>query len=660
MKPRPFHALLLFLLFAVAQPAFAQTPLEGAPKLIDYQGLALDANGAVLAPTTPTNFTMKFRLYSTQSGGSPIWSESQTVTVDKGQFSVRLGQGIIISGEPRPSLETVYTGKDRYLGLTIVIPPQAEAEITPRLAFLSTPFAFVAERAKTADSVMQSAGTSTLGTTNITNLIVAGPGRINGANAMEFGGGLTKQADAGKIGYGTFTAGTLDIVGAGSAANGLDRKVKIFSEGGMTIQGPLSVSGDQSILAPSSLSFGSATRQMVNLWSTSFGLGVQNGTFYSRAGSSFAWFAGGVHNDNQFNPGAGGTLLATLSSNGLNITSGTLNVNTATNIASSQNSSSNIGTWSVLGNGSTGGRYWQTISSGSGNGEGAGKLLIGSGDSAGSTGVVMTMVKEGRVGINNSSPVAPLHVSGGVLNFFNLQGVLDGNGARDANENRNDLSHSIISDNRVQALAFDAVSDARIKTVLHPSDAVGDLSTLLGIQITDYVYKDTIGRGSVPQKKVIAQQVESIYPQAITKSVGVVPDIYQRAATADGWVMLATDLKVGDRVRLIADKGEGVHEVLEVKKDRFRTAFQPADSEVFVFGREVKDFRSVDYEAISMLNVSATQELHRKLSAAEHRVAELEANEKVRDARLTAIEKRLAPANPTIHKVAQTNEPKRK
>ena len=35
--------------------------------------------------------------------------------------------------------------------------------------------------------------------------------------------------------------------------------------------------------------------------------------------------------------------------------------------------------------------------------------------------------------------------------------------------------------------------------------------------------------------------------------------------------------------------------------------------EVFVYGREVDDFRTVDYEAISMLNVSATQELFKMI-----------------------------------------------
>ena len=46
---------------------------------------------------------------------------------------------------------------------------------------------------------------------------------------------------------------------------------------------------------------------------------------------------------------------------------------------------------------------------------------------------------------------------------------------------------------------------------------------------------------------------------------------------------------------------------------RFRTGFAADGEEVFVFGREVKDFRNVDYDAIAMLNVSATQELNRRL-----------------------------------------------
>lgn len=57
------------------------------------------------------------------------------------------------------------------------------------------------------------------------------------------------------------------------------------------------------------LSFGSVTRQMINLWSTQYGIGVQGGTHYQRSGDNFAWYRGGTHNDATLNPGGGSTLM---------------------------------------------------------------------------------------------------------------------------------------------------------------------------------------------------------------------------------------------------------------------------------------------------------------------------------------------------------------
>ena len=54
--------------------------------------------------------------------------------------------------------------------------------------------------------------------------------------------------------------------------------------------------------------------------------------------------------------------------------------------------------------------------------------------------------------------------------------------------------------------------------------------------------------------------------------------------------------------------------MLEVAKGKFRTSFKSDGEKVIVFGRAVKDFRALDYNAISVLNVSATQELARDLA----------------------------------------------
>jgi hypothetical protein len=176
----------------------------------------------------------------------------------------------------------------------------------------------------------------------------------------------------------------------------------------------------------------------------------------------------------------------------------------------------------------------------------------------------------------------------------------------------------------------------RIKNVQKVSDGDKDLSNLMKIQITDYLYRDLVNNSNKPQKKVIAQQLETVYPQAVSQSTGVVPDIYQKATAKDGWIVLATDLKKGDRVKLIGDKEHGVHEVLEIAEGKFHTDFK-AEGNVFVYGREVNDFRSVDYDAISMLNVSATQELSKKLEEKDAVIAALEA-------RLSALEKRVSAA----------------
>ncbi len=60
--------------------------------------------------------------------------------------------------------------------------------------------------------------------------------------------------------------------------------------------------------------FGSQTRQMLNLWGTNYGIGVQASSLYFRCDSStgtdgFIWYKGGVHNDAYANAGGGTELM---------------------------------------------------------------------------------------------------------------------------------------------------------------------------------------------------------------------------------------------------------------------------------------------------------------------------------------------------------------
>jgi hypothetical protein len=65
--------------------------------------------------------------------------------------------------------------------------------------------------------------------------------------------------------------------------------------------------------------FGSQTRQMLNLFGTQYGIGVQSLTTYFRSDCSFSWFKGGVHQNGQNDPGGGTELMRLDCSGNLNI-----------------------------------------------------------------------------------------------------------------------------------------------------------------------------------------------------------------------------------------------------------------------------------------------------------------------------------------------------
>ena len=224
-----------------------------------------------------------------------------------------------------------------------------------------------------------------------------------------------------------------------------------------------------------------------------------------------------------------------------------------------------------------------------------------------------TIGKNGNVGIGNINPTnGILHVSGSAVTTVRGFGYLNKETTGFPGSTQN-CPYSIWADDRIGALEFNAHSDERMKNIQGRSNSGADLLTLLGIEITDYSFRDVIGKGNRTAKKVIGQQVEKVFPQAVSKQTDAVPDIYQQASIRDGWVALPNELNKGERVKLITEKGESVHEVLDVTPDKFRVDFKDDEDTVFVFGREVDDFVTVDYDAIAMLNVSATQQLKKEL-----------------------------------------------
>ena len=172
-----------------------------------------------------------------------------------------------------------------------------------------------------ANNINQTAGTATLnrltvsGISTFTGQVNAGTvsaTTLSGSlgNTLTISSPLTgssyNNSAAVSIGINATSANTANYVvqrGAGGEVS-----VGILSATGGTFTGQLNVS-------PSTiLAFGNQTRQMINLWSTGYGLGVQNSTSYFRSDGRFSWHRGGTHTDTENSAGTGGTVAMTLDS----------------------------------------------------------------------------------------------------------------------------------------------------------------------------------------------------------------------------------------------------------------------------------------------------------------------------------------------------------
>ena len=260
---RAFGAAGSALIFLSSLAPNAGAANASPPTKLTYQGFLTDPSGAPLGNASPTNTSIVFRIFDAGVGGNLKWAEQQTVTIDKGHFSVLLGEG---GPGPEPTafisdLTSVFNApdaSDRFMEITV-----GNVKITPRIQYLPAPYALLA---KSANQIIKSDGTTLLDGSgsgaNLTSLNGANiqPGTVvNAAIAANAGIADTKLStittpgkisssaipnlDASKLTSGALSDNRLSGNVAMRNANNSFSTAQNFDAGGVFINGGFNSSG---------------------------------------------------------------------------------------------------------------------------------------------------------------------------------------------------------------------------------------------------------------------------------------------------------------------------------------------------------------------------------------------------------------------------------
>jgi len=153
-----------------------------------------------------------------------------------------------------------------------------------------------------------------------------------------------------------------------------------------------------------------------------------------------------------------------------------------------------------------------------------------------------------------------------------------------------------------------------------------DMEILSNLKTYSYDYIDTKFQSKPSRKGMIAQEVEEVYPNAISKCTDYVPNIYKIGymSTSNDKVINvdfeeSEDIKVGSFVKLMiysleTDKGEVAEFEIENIGDNQLTLKESIDldkyhDELFVVGTKVKDFRNISNDDMLFISIGAIKHL---------------------------------------------------
>ena len=303
-------------------------------------------------------------------------------------------------------------------------------------------------------------------------------------------------------------------------------------------------------------------------------------------------------------------------------------------------------------------------------------------------------IKGGNVGIGTPTPGAKLHVNGNAQvdgrvlanylkttsNAYQSPGSVYGSRYYHASRQSQYIdgfntgywcnSGSIMIYNGYLLIA----SDERIKENITDVPDNLSLDILRNINCNYYEYKDKTIKGEGKTIGFIAQQVNSIFPLAVSKTIAFIPDEMRDLDNisweeiidgSDNKYKLTTDLQDTSGVKyafyVYNDLSNNTQERKEIIGNSDNTfTFDTSYNYVFCYGKEVDDFHTIDKNKLFALNFSATQEIDRiqqqhiiDISNAQATIQTLQTDLSTANTTIQTLQTDLSTANTTIQQQQQ-------
>ena len=160
-------------------------------------------------------------------------------------------------------------------------------------------------------------------------------------------------------------------------------------------------------------------------------------------------------------------------------------------------------------------------------------------------------------------------------------------------------------------------SDNRIKNNINDINSKKSLDLISKINPKSFKYIDFVEKGDKNNYGFIAQDINEIIPDAVGYKKENIPNIFKLFNVKDDIIEttedLTSQLSINDNIKIINKDNKGDYKILEISSNHIKIDKKIEEDKCFIYGKEIDDFHILDKDIIFTLNVSATQELNKKI-----------------------------------------------